>query len=366
MAYFVNLFSPQTYKSVSDSEFTLTGFKLRQKKAAERIKIGDKFICYLTKLSRWFAVYEVTSECFEDSTPVFVKEDDPYVLRFKVRVIAALDVDKAIPMQDERLWHHLSFTKELPKGSSNWTGVVRNSLNALTEQDGAYLEQQIVQQTKDAVLYPLSDADEKQFEVNIVRSLEGEVPVSIPKDDDETEVTEPQASSVRESIKIQALLAEIGAKMGYKIWLPRNDLNAVLNEWHGDEAAITKILPLNYDETTIKTVEQIDVLWLKGRSIVRAFEVEHTTAIYSGILRMADLLALQPNMNIHLHIVAPEERRNKVFQEILRPVFSLLEGGALSKKCTYISYGSIQELYETPYLAHTSDSILEDFQEEAE
>jgi hypothetical protein len=39
-------------------------------------------------------------------------------------------------------------------------------------------------------------------------------------------------------------------------------------------------------------IERIDVLWLKGRSIKRAFEVEHTTSIYSGILRMADLLAL--------------------------------------------------------------------------
>jgi hypothetical protein len=39
---------------------------------------------------------------------------------------------------------------------------------------------------------------------------------------------------------------------------------------------------------------------------VRAFEVEHTTAIYSGLLRMADLLSLVPNMDIKLHIVAPE------------------------------------------------------------
>ena len=46
------------------------------------------------------------------------------------------------------------------------------------------------------------------------------------------------------------------------------------------------------------------------RSIVRAFEVEHTTAVYSGLLRMADLLALQPNMDIRLHIVAPDERRD--------------------------------------------------------
>ena len=61
-------------------------------------------------------------------------------------------------------------------------------------------------------------------------------------------------------------------------------------------------LPLNYDDTTLKTVENIDVLWVRRRSIVRAFEVEHTTSIYSGILRMADLMALQPNLDIKAHI----------------------------------------------------------------
>jgi hypothetical protein len=47
----------------------------------------------------------------------------------------------------------------------------------------------------------------------------------------------------------------------------------------------------------------------------RAFEVEHTTAIYSGLLRVADVLAFQPNMDIALHIVAPDEKREKVFRE---------------------------------------------------
>src|SRR6185436_2015173 len=111
------------------------------------------------------------------------------------------------------------------------------------------------------------------------------------------------------------------------IWLPRADRAAVLKEWTGDTQLLLDRLPLNYDDTTLRTIEQIDVIWLRGRSIVRAFEVEHTTAVYSGILRMADLLALQPNMDIKLHIVAPVAKREKVFQEIRRPVFSLLEKG---------------------------------------
>lgn len=78
-------------------------------------------------------------------------------------------------------------------------------------------------------------------------------------------------------------------------------------------SSVIDVLPLNYDDTTLKTVVQIDILWLRGRAIALAFEVEHTTSIYSGILRMADLLALQPNMDIKLHIVAPYARKDKVF-----------------------------------------------------
>jgi hypothetical protein len=125
-------------------------------------------------------------------------------------------------------------------------------------------------------------------------------------------------------------------------------------------------LPLNYDETTLDTIKRIDVLWLKGRAIRRAFEVEHSTAIYSGLLRMADLCALLPNINVSLHIVGPESRREKVFQEITRPVFSLLENSPLSERCTYLSYGSIGELGELDYLSHTTDSVLDEFAEYAE
>lgn len=154
--------------------------------------------------------------------------------------------------------------------------------------------------------------------------------------------------------------------MGMKIWIPRNDRARVLAEWKAEHPPLVENLPLNYDETTIKTIEQIDVLWLRGRAIIRAFEVEHTTSIYSGILRMADLLALQPNMNIKLHLVAPDERRDKVFQEIQRPVFSLLDQAPLAERCTFISYDSVEEIAGLKHLAHLSDSVLDEYSEVAE
>ncbi|WP_147329525.1 hypothetical protein [Paraburkholderia sp. DHOC27] len=114
------------------------------------------------------------------------------------------------------------------------------------------------------------------------------------------------------------------------------------------------------------TIKQIDVLWLPKRSIVRAFEVEHTTSVYSGLLRMADLVALQPNIHIRLHIVAPAEKREKVLQEIRRPVFSLLEGRALSEMCTYLSYDNAKDIGELRHLARMSDEVIEDYEEAAE
>jgi len=189
------------------------------------------------------------------------------------------------------------------------------------------------------------------------------VNVSIPE---EESVVLEEDKEVRESIKIQALLCEIGEKMGFKVWLPRADRNLVMHEWEPEKGTLIDHLPLNYDNVTIKTIEQIDVLWLNKRAIARAFEVEHTTSIYSGILRMADLLALQPNMDIKLHLVAPVERREKVFTEIQRPVFSLLARGALSELCTYISYDSIRELIQEKHLSHLSDKVLEDYEETVE
>jgi predicted RNA-binding protein len=370
MAYFVDLFSPQTYEAFTRSNRAVSGFRLRQENAASKIKKGDKLICYMTKMSRWCGVLEVVSGSFVDETPIFYEENDPFVVRFEVKPLAWLDKEKAIPIREEGVFDRLSFTKGYDKKSSSWTGRLRSSLTQIDEKDGRFLEQLILAQLKGGQVHPIDEREYERWTTHKVRrpdKPEVEVTVSIPENTEaqDTKVPTPQAD-VRESIKIQAMLANIGAKMGMRIWLPRNDRSAVLTEWKVEGNQLLNVLPLNYDALTIKTIEQIDVLWLKGRSIVRAFEVEHTTSIYSGILRMADLLALQPNMDIKLHIVAPSERRGKVFEEIQRPVFSLLEKGPLAESCSYLSYESVKKLSKEQHLKHLSDSVLEDYAEYAE
>jgi hypothetical protein len=292
-------------------------------------------------------------------------DSDPFVVRFRVKPIAWLPVEKGLPIHEDHVWNALSLTRGQSKSSSMWTGKLRGSLLQLSESDGAFLESAIQAQASGGVTYPVDENEYRKLLAHRIRRADRDVSVTVPEGSVAVEAA-PEPQEVRESLKIQALLAEIGSRMGMQIWIPKSDRTAVLAEWRGEHPPVLERLPLNYDDITLRTIEQIDVLWLKGRAIKRAFEVEHTTSIYSGILRMADLLALQPNMDIRLHIVAPAMRREKVFQELRRPVFSLLDRGPLAESCTFLSYDSVRELAELPHLSHLSESVLDEYEEEAE
>lgn len=192
--------------------------------------------------------------------------------------------------------------------------------------------------------------------------------VTVTADTEDVEETVDDGGEVRESIKIQGLLAKIGEEMGFDIWLPNPDRARVAKVWQPrDPRTLLTTLPLSYDKTTQSTISLIDVIWIKNkRSIARAFEVEHTTSIYSGILRMADLVALQPDIRIKMHIVAPSDRQEKFSTEIRRPVFSYMTNGRLSDMCTFISYDDVRHIAELKHLNYTSDKILGDFEISAE
>lgn len=131
--------------------------------------------------------------------------------------------------------------------------------------------------------------------------------------------------------------------MGLNVWVARNDKGKEVNGCRFvDIPRFINELPRQFDESTNKTIELIDVLWLKDKAIMAAFEIESTTSIYSGLLRMSDLISMQPNLNIPLYIVAPDERRGKVVSEINRPTFSKLIP-PLNKICRYIPYSKLRE-----------------------
>lgn len=161
--------------------------------------------------------------------------------------------------------------------------------------------------------------------------------------------------------RMQAMLAEIGERMNLKVWIPMEARNRVLQYWKPQSNALLDTLPLNLDDLTLRTVENIDVLWVRNRSIARAFEVEDSSFYHKGILRMADLLAMQSGLMIHAYIVGPAELQNAVLGQITRPVFALMNGGSLASACSFISYDSVEELSHQKHLEYMTDVVLDEY-----
>jgi hypothetical protein len=153
--------------------------------------------------------------------------------------------------------------------------------------------------------------------------------------------------------EMQWRLIRLGQLARCDVWVPRNDQpkryqghnfrDFVLHEFHE-----TLDVP--------RSIENIDVVWKFGPySIKSAFEIEHSTSVYSGILRLSDLRTEAPNSTYPLFIVASEDRKRKVFDELRRPTFSgpFLR---LNEVIRFLGYKKIREIDEASKNAKDFDT----------
>ncbi len=124
-------------------------------------------------------------------------------------------------------------------------------------------------------------------------------------------------------------------------WVPRGDQG---REWEGQRFR-DHVLPEFKEGLDIpKTAANIDAVWRFGYQIKAAFEIKHSTSIYSGLLRLSDLKTIAPNILYPLYIAAPAERRDKVLTELRRPTFH--DQLRLHEVARFLSYDKIRELDE--------------------
>jgi hypothetical protein len=120
--------------------------------------------------------------------------------------------------------------------------------------------------------------------------------------------------------EMQWRLIRLGQLAKCDVWVPRNDQP---KQYQGHQFRDFVLQEFHQTLDVPRSIENIDVVWKFGPySIKSAFEIEHSTSVYSGILRLSDLRAEAPNSNYPLFIVASEDRRKKVFEELRRPTFS--------------------------------------------
>ena len=144
--------------------------------------------------------------------------------------------------------------------------------------------------------------------------------------------------------QIQGWLRDMGMSLGFDVWIASNDRgrehadgflgDGCLQQWPGGNGQ------------GLDSVRLIDVVWLERGSaqVAAAFEVEHSTSIYSGIVRMLDLaLGTQVGAASTLFLVAPDNRRDEVARQLKRPAFSRVSELGIR----YLPYSQLKEHKET-------------------
>lgn len=167
--------------------------------------------------------------------------------------------------------------------------------------------------------------------------------LEIPETEDRPGVTEtseqeePPPSS--RHVEMQWKLSQLGIKAGSRIWVPTNDRSRITNEFQFNDFEERFTAGLDIDA---KYVENIDVVWKDQYRIDAAFEVEHSTSIYSGLLRFSDLKIVAPNSTYPLFIVADAGRRQRLLEQLRRPTFRKSE---IREAVRFLPYDAVDELW---------------------
>lgn len=116
-------------------------------------------------------------------------------------------------------------------------------------------------------------------------------------------------------------LARLGKSLGYDVWIALNDHKREWNHQKLGEFSIRNLSLPEIPESVRDTILLIDVLCVQNGDIVCAFEVEKSTSIYSGILRLNDLSMSLSHDNCNFYLVAPDKREKEIKAQLMRPSF---------------------------------------------
>lgn len=154
-----------------------------------------------------------------------------------------------------------------------------------------------------------------------------------------------QLQEVREGdrthTEVQGWLRDLGKALGFDVWIAANDRARPLATGKLGDGCLAALPAIVGGNDGADSVRLIDVLWLISGTdqVAAAFEVEHTTSIYSGILRLLDLATGVPHTtDLHMFLVAPDSRETDVREQLLRPAF---RSKALQVK--FLPYGALDE-----------------------
>lgn len=142
--------------------------------------------------------------------------------------------------------------------------------------------------------------------------------------------------------QVQSLLGAIGVAKHFDVWIPPRDRLTL--DWSVCAPfSCCDRLP-DAGAAAAFVLREIDVVWLEPGSgrIKSAYEVEHSTTIYSGLLRLNDACLTLPGIE-SFGIVAQDARRSVFTRHMRRPTF---QASGLDSLCSFLNYPDVYRWHE--------------------
>jgi len=142
--------------------------------------------------------------------------------------------------------------------------------------------------------------------------------------------------------QVQTIVGAIGKLTGHAVYIPLSD--RPLLDWNiADRFELLHDIPSTGRYKSTSSLSFIDVLWVHPTRnlLAAAFEVEHSTPIYSGLLRFNDV-----HIDFKLPragIVAQAEREEAFLRQVNRRTFHV---SGLNEVCLFYSYSDVYRWYQ--------------------
>jgi len=137
---------------------------------------------------------------------------------------------------------------------------------------------------------------------------------------------------------MQAKLILIGSYLGYRTYTPDQSKQSIYGIL-GDLCSESEVPENSIPKMHVDSAKYIDVIWFDDEGFpTHGFEVEHTTDITKGLLRLYQVYKLR----IKMFIVAEEISRDRFFREVRKNPFHKIQEGYIFK-----NYEELDEFFES-------------------
>jgi predicted RNA-binding protein len=146
MTYWIVVGSPENYEIARGRGFDMFGFKSTRRRESAEMRPGDKLVFYLTGVMRFGGIAEVTSDVFEDHTPVFQSEKKPgedYPFRVRTRAESLLDRGQWVDVKE--LAPRLEFTR---RRGEHWRLAFQGNLHKIDAPDYEVIAAEVREATR--------------------------------------------------------------------------------------------------------------------------------------------------------------------------------------------------------------------------